>query len=111
MIHALHAVDIIRKKRDGEELTPDEIRYIVEGAARETIPEEQLSAWLMAVFLRGLTLAELDTLTTAMRFSGDVLRHHGLGRPTVDKHSTGGVGDKTSFLVAPIAAAAASPTP
>jgi pyrimidine-nucleoside phosphorylase len=106
VIHALHAVDIIRKKRDGEELTPDEIRYIVEGAARETIPEEQLSAWLMAVFLRGLTLAELDTLTTAMRFSGDVLRHHGLGRPTVDKHSTGGVGDKTSFLVAPIAAAA-----
>jgi pyrimidine-nucleoside phosphorylase len=103
---SLHAVDIIRKKRDGEELTSDEIRFIVEGAARETIPEEQLSAWLMAVFLRGLTLAELDTLTTAMRTSGDVLRHTGLGRPTVDKHSTGGVGDKTSFLVAPIAAAA-----
>ena len=106
MSHALHAVDIIRKKRDGEELTADEIRYIVEGAARETIPEEQLSAWLMAVFLRGLTLAELDTLTTSMRTSGDVLQHKGLGRPTVDKHSTGGVGDKTSFLVAPIAAAA-----
>ena len=104
--HALHAVDILRKKRDAEELTADEIRFIVEGAARETIPEEQLSAWLMAVFLRGLTLAELDTLTTAMRFSGDVLRHDGLGHPTVDKHSTGGVGDKTSFLVAPIAAAA-----
>jgi pyrimidine-nucleoside phosphorylase len=102
----LHAVDILRKKRDGEELTPDEIRYIVEGAARETIPEEQLSAWLMAVFLRGLSLAELDTLTTAMRYSGEVLQHQGPGRRTVDKHSTGGVGDKTSFLVAPIAAAA-----
>jgi pyrimidine-nucleoside phosphorylase len=106
MSPALHAVDLIRKKRDGEELTPEEIRFIVEGAARETIPEEQLSAWLMAVFLRGLTLAELDTLTTAMRFSGEVLDNAGLGRKTVDKHSTGGVGDKTSFLVAPIAAAA-----
>ena len=102
----LHAVDILRKKRDGEELSADEIRFIVEGAARDTIPEEQLSAWLMAVFLRGLTLAEVDTLTTAMRYSGDVLTHAGLGRPTVDKHSTGGVGDKTSFLVAPIVAAA-----
>ncbi|HEV2277557.1 MAG TPA: thymidine phosphorylase [Acidobacteriaceae bacterium] len=102
----LHAVDIIRRKRDGEALSADEIRFIVEGAARETIPEEQLSAWLMAVFLRGLSLAELDTLTTAMRFSGETLQHDALGRNTVDKHSTGGVGDKTSFLVAPIAAAA-----
>jgi len=102
----LHAVDLIRKKRDGEGLSADEIRFLVEGAARETIPEEQLAAWLMAVFLRGLSLAELDTLTTAMRFSGDVFQPTGLGRKTVDKHSTGGVGDKTSFLVAPIAAAA-----
>ncbi|HEY6446089.1 MAG TPA: thymidine phosphorylase [Acidobacteriaceae bacterium] len=106
MIAALHAVDIIRKKRDGEELSADEIRFLVEGAARETISEEQLAAWLMAVFLRGLSLPELDTLTTAMRYSGEVLRHDGLGRRTVDKHSTGGVGDKTSFLVAPITAAA-----
>ena len=106
MSGALHAVDLIRKKRDGEELQAEEIRFLVEGAARETIPEEQLSAWLMTVFLRGLTLGELDTLTTAMRYSGEVLDHTGLGRKTVDKHSTGGVGDKTSFLVAPIAAAA-----
>ncbi|HTW46533.1 MAG TPA: thymidine phosphorylase, partial [Acidobacteriaceae bacterium] len=106
MTAALHAVDIVRRKRDGEVLTADEIRFIVDGAARETIPDDQLSAWLMAVFLRGLSLSELDTLTTAMRFSGDVLDHSGLGRPAVDKHSTGGVGDKTSFLVAPIAAAA-----
>lgn len=103
---SLHAVDLIRKKRDNEELTEDEILFLVEGAARETIPEEQLSAWLMAVFLRGLSLRELSVLTTAMRFSGEVLDHTGLGRRTVDKHSTGGVGDKTSFLVAPIAAAA-----
>jgi pyrimidine-nucleoside phosphorylase len=102
----LHAFDVIRRKRDGEELTDEEIRYIVEGAARETIPEEQLSAWLMAVFLRGLSLRELDTLTTAMRFSGEVMDYKSLGRRTVDKHSTGGVGDKTSFLVAPLAAAA-----
>ncbi len=101
-----HPVDLIRKTRDREQLTPEEIRFLVEGAARETIPEEQLSAWLMAVFLRGLSLAELDMLTTAMRYSGEVLDHTGLGRKTVDKHSTGGVGDKTSFLVAPIAAAA-----
>ncbi len=102
----LHAVDLIRKKRDGGELRADEIRFLVDGAARETIPEEQLSAWLMAVFLRGLSLTELDTLTTTMRFSGEVLDHTGLGRRAVDKHSTGGVGDKTSFLVAPIVAAA-----
>ena len=101
-----HPVDLIRKTRDREPLTPEEIRFLVEGAAQETIPEEQLSAWLMAVFLRGLSLAELDMLTTAMRYSGEVLDHTGLGRKTVDKHSTGGVGDKTSFLVAPIAAAA-----
>jgi pyrimidine-nucleoside phosphorylase len=106
MSAALHAVDLIRKKRDGDELTAEEIRFLVEGAARETIPEEQLSAWLMAAFLRGLSLTELDTLTTAMRYSGEVLDHAGLGRKTVDKHSTGGVGDKTSFLVAPIVAAA-----
>jgi pyrimidine-nucleoside phosphorylase len=107
----LHAVDLIRKKRDGEELTAEEIQFLVEGAARETIPEEQLSAWLMAVFLRGLSLTELDTLTTTMRFSGEVLDPTGLGRRAVDKHSTGGVGDKTSFLVAPIAAAAGLAVP
>ncbi len=102
----MHAVDLIRKTRDGEGLTPEEIRWLVEGAARQTIPLEQLAAWLMAAWLRGLTLAELDALTLAMRDSGEVLDHASIGRFTVDKHSTGGVGDKTSFLVAPIAAAA-----
>lgn len=102
----MHAVDLIRKKRDGEELTPEEVRFFVHGAATETIPEEQLAAWLMAAFLRGLTLTEVDALTTAMKFSGEVFDPAPLGRFAVDKHSTGGVGDKTSLLVAPIAAAA-----
>jgi pyrimidine-nucleoside phosphorylase len=102
----MHAVDLIRKKRDGEELTIEEIQFLVRGAATETIPEEQLSAWLMAAFLRGLSLAEVDALTTAMRLSGEVFDPSPLKRFAVDKHSTGGVGDKTSFLIAPIAAAA-----
>lgn len=101
----MHIVDLIRKKRDGESLTSQEIRWLVEGAARLTIPEDQLAAWLMAAWLRGLSLDELDALTLAMRDSGEVLDHAVLGRFTVDKHSTGGVGDKTSFLVAPIVAA------
>jgi pyrimidine-nucleoside phosphorylase len=101
----LHTVDLIRKKRDGESLTLQEIRWLVDGAARQTIPEEQLAAWLMAAWLRGFSLTELDALTLAMRDSGEVLDHSSLGRFTVDKHSTGGVGDKTSFLVAPIVAA------
>jgi len=102
----MHAVDLIRKKRDGEELTAEEIQFLVRGAATETIPEEQLAAWLMAAFLRGLSLAEVDALTTAMKLSGEVFDPSPLHGFAVDKHSTGGVGDKTSFLTAPIAAAA-----
>lgn len=102
----MHVVDLIRKKRDGEELTPEEVRFLVRGAATEAIPEEQLAAWLMAAFLRGLSLEEVDALTTAMKLSGEVFNPKLLARFAVDKHSTGGVGDKTSLLVAPIAAAA-----
>lgn len=101
----MHAIDLIRKKRDGLELSASEIQFLVAGAARQAIPDDQLGAWLMAAFLRGLSLAELNALTTAMRFSGEVFDPSSLGKPAVDKHSTGGVGDKTSFLVAPIAAA------
>jgi pyrimidine-nucleoside phosphorylase len=107
----MHAIDLIRKKRDGGELTADEIAFLVRGAASQSIPEEKLAAWLMAAFLRGLSDAELAALTTSMRYSGEVFNHPALGRPTVDKHSTGGVGDKTSFLVAPIAAAAGVAVP
>jgi pyrimidine-nucleoside phosphorylase len=102
---------IIRRKRDGQTLTPAEIMHIARGAADDSINDAQLSAFLMATFLRGMEPEEVQSLTQAMRASGmqlDLRRPAGGGPPrlTVDKHSTGGVGDKTSFLVAPIAAAA-----
>src|SRR3984885_13065228 len=102
----MHVVELIRKKRDGGALTDAEIAFLVAGAATNSIPEYQLSAWLMAVFWWGLTPEELHSLTTHMRDSGRVLNFGSLPGVTVDKHSTGGVGDKTSFLVAPIVAAA-----
>jgi pyrimidine-nucleoside phosphorylase len=101
----LHAVDLIRKKRDGEALTAREIEFLVTGSTSDTIPSDQLAAWLMAAWLRGLSLDEVRALTLAMRDSGEKFDPSQLGKVAVDKHSTGGVGDKTSFLVAPIAAA------
>jgi pyrimidine-nucleoside phosphorylase len=102
---------IIRRKRDGHALTADEITHIARGAADDSINDAQLSAFLMATFLRGMEPEEIQSLTQAMRASGVQLdlrspADGGAARPTVDKHSTGGVGDKTSFLIAPIAAAA-----
>jgi len=101
----LHTIDLIRKKRDGGALDAHEIGFLVAGAADGSILLEQLAAWLMAAWLRGLTLEETRALTMAMRDSGDKFSPRGLGKVAVDKHSTGGVGDKTSFLVAPLAAA------
>ena len=101
----LHMIDLIRRKRDGAELTAREIAFLVTGAVANEIPLEQLSAWLMAAWLKGLTLKETRALTFAMRDSGEKFDTSGLGKVAVDKHSTGGVGDKTSFLVAPLAAA------
>jgi pyrimidine-nucleoside phosphorylase len=108
----LHTIDLIRKKRDGQALSPEEIAHLVSGAAAVSIPGaagsiplEQLSAWLMAAWLNGLSLDETRALTLAMRDSGEKFSPSRLGKVAVDKHSTGGVGDKTSFLVAPIAAA------
>jgi pyrimidine-nucleoside phosphorylase len=101
----LHIIDLIRKKRDGGALDAREIGFLVSGAADESIPLEQLSAWLMAAWLRGLSLDETRALTLAMRDSGDKFSPRRLGKVAVDKHSTGGVGDKTSFLIAPLAAA------
>jgi pyrimidine-nucleoside phosphorylase len=98
-------IDLIRKKRDGGSLDVNEIGFLAAGAADGSIPAEQLSAWLMAAYLRGLTLDETRALTLAMRDSGEKFSPARLGKVAVDKHSTGGVGDKTSFLVAPIAAA------
>jgi pyrimidine-nucleoside phosphorylase len=97
-------IDLIRKKRDGGVLDDREISFIASGAAKKRIPLEELSAWLMASWLRGLSRAETRALTLAMRDSGEKFNPARLGKVAVDKHSTGGVGEKTSFLVAPIAA-------
>lgn len=97
--------DLIEKKRDGKELTRDEIAFLIRGYTRDEIPDYQMAAWLMAGFLRGLTDAETVALVEEMLYSGDVLTHDHIALPKVDKHSTGGVGDKTSLVIAPIAAA------
>jgi pyrimidine-nucleoside phosphorylase len=98
-------IDLIRKKRDGLDLDLRELQFLAAGAASGSIPAEQLAAWLMAAFVRGLSLDEVRALTLAMRDSGEKFSPARLGKVAVDKHSTGGVGDKTSFLIAPLAAA------
>ncbi len=97
-------VDIIRRKRDGERLSKKEIEFLVRGAVEGEIPDYQLSAFFMAVYFRGMTFAETSYLTEYMMHSGEVLDWSFLGKPAVDKHSTGGVGDKISLPLAPLVA-------
>jgi pyrimidine-nucleoside phosphorylase len=101
----MRAVDVIQKKRDGAELDREEIAFMVEGCVSGAIPEYQVSAWLMAVFFRGMTARETADLTDSMLRSGSVMNLSGIDGPFVDKHSTGGVGDKVSLVLAPMVAA------
>jgi pyrimidine-nucleoside phosphorylase len=100
----IRAIDIIRKKRDGEKLGKKEIEFIVKGTLSGEIPDYQLSALLMAIYFRGMDLNETTALTEAMIKSGETLEWSFLKKPTVDKHSTGGVGDKVSIALAPLVA-------
>lgn len=107
----IHPIDVILHKRDGLALTDAEIRAFILAIVHRTpdkhsVTDAQIAAFLMAVFLRGVDMRELATLTEAMRFSGEVAYTQALNTFAIDKHSTGGVGDKTSLLIAPIVAAA-----
>jgi len=101
----MRAVDLIRKKRDSGEHSREEIDFLISGYTRGEIPDYQMAAWLMAAWIRGLNRPELAALTEAMLYSGEVLDLSGISGKKVDKHSTGGVGDKTSLILAPIVAA------
>jgi thymidine phosphorylase len=105
--------ELIRKKRDGHALTDDEIAQVVRGITENTFTESQVSAFAMAVFFRGMNAAERVAFTRAMTHSGRVLSwdEHAVGGPVLDKHSTGGVGDKVSIMLAPIVAACGGVVP
>jgi pyrimidine-nucleoside phosphorylase len=101
----MRAVDLIRKKRDSGEHSREEIDFLISGYTRGDIPDYQMAAWLMAAWIRGLNRSETASLTEAMLYSGEVVNLDSISGKKVDKHSTGGVGDKTSLILAPIVAA------
>src|SRR6478672_9935530 len=106
----IRPAELIEQKRDGGEHDPAELSELILAYARDEVPDYQLAAWCMAVYFRGLTATETDALTDAMIRSGRTLDlGAALGRKVVDKHSTGGVGDKTTIAVGPIVAACGVP--
>jgi len=105
----MRAIDIIEKKRDGLELTAEEIDFFIQGYTRGDIPDYQAAAWLMAVYLRGMSERETRDLTLAMARSGDMLDLSDVAPVVADKHSSGGIGDKVTLVVAPIVAACGVP--
>lgn len=107
----MHAVDVIITKRDGKELSDEQIRWVINAYTDATIPDEQMSSLLMAIFLNGMTGRELATWTQAMIDTGNPIDLSALDRPTVDKHSTGGVGDKISLPLCPLVAACGAAVP
>src|SRR5579859_7920404 len=105
----MRAVDVIAQKRDGQELSSEEIGWFIDGFTRGEIPDYQAAAWLMAVMIRGMTRREIVDLTLTMARSGDVLDLSDVLPRSVDKHSSGGVGDKTSLIVLPMVVACGVP--
>ena len=105
----MNIVEIIEKKKKGNELTSEEIRYTIEGMLSGNIKDYQMSALLMAICLKGMNAKETTELTLAMRDSGDVLDLSCIGKTVVDKHSTGGVGDKTTLIIGPLMASLGVP--
>src|SRR5690242_690308 len=101
----MQTTELIGKKRDGETLSTAEIEWLVDSYTRGEIPDYQMAAWLMAVYWRGMDARETSDLTLAMMRSGEQLRVRDIVTPVVDKHSTGGVGDKVTLAVAPLTAA------